>query len=42
LITYTRHEIRTLVRFGWFVRIAFIPTALLIELWFIIQLFSQG
>jgi len=27
--------------FGWFARITFIPAALLIGLWFIIQFFSQ-
>ena len=34
-------EIRTLLLFGWFARITFIPAALLIGLWFLIQLFSQ-
>jgi len=41
LITYPRDQIRTLVLFGWFVRITFIPAALLIGLWFVIQLFSE-
>jgi len=41
LITYPRDGIRTLVLFGWFARITIIPAALLIGLWFIIQLFSQ-
>jgi membrane associated rhomboid family serine protease len=40
LITYPRDQIRTLVLFGWFARITFIPAALLIGLWFVIQLFS--
>ena len=34
-------EIRALLIFGWFARITFIPAALLIGLWFIIQFFSQ-
>ena len=34
-------RIRTLLFFGWFFRTAFIPSALLIGLWFLIQLFSQ-
>jgi membrane associated rhomboid family serine protease len=41
LITYPRDQIRTLVLFGWFTRITVIPAALLIGLWFLIQLFSQ-
>jgi membrane associated rhomboid family serine protease len=41
LVTYPRDQIRTLLFFGWFVRTAFIPAALLIGLWFVIQLFSQ-
>ncbi len=41
LITYPSDRIKTLVFFGWFVRTSFIPAALLIGLWFIIQLFSQ-
>ena len=41
LITYPRDQIRTLLVFGWFARITFIPAALLIGLWFIIQFFSQ-
>ena len=41
LITYPRDQIRTLVLFGWFARITVVPAALLIGLWFIIQLFSQ-
>jgi len=41
LITYPRDRIKTLVFFGWFVRTTFIPAALLIGLWFIVQLFSQ-
>jgi membrane associated rhomboid family serine protease len=41
LITYPRDQIRTLVLFGWFARITLIPAALLIGLWFVIQLFSE-
>jgi len=41
LITYPTDQIRTLVLFGIFVRITFIPAALLIGVWFIIQLFNQ-
>jgi membrane associated rhomboid family serine protease len=41
LITYPRDHIRTLILFGWFARITFIPAALLIGLWFLIQFFSQ-
>jgi len=42
LVTYPRDRIRTVLVFGWFARIAFIPAALLIVLWFLIQLFSFG
>ena len=41
LITYPRDQIRTLVILGWYARVTVIPAALLIGLWFIIQLFSQ-
>jgi len=41
LITYPRDRIRTLFWFGIFTRITFIPAALLIGFWFLIQLFSQ-
>jgi membrane associated rhomboid family serine protease len=41
LITYPHDQIRILVLFGWFVRITAMPAALLVGLWFIIQLFSQ-
>jgi membrane associated rhomboid family serine protease len=40
LITYPRDEIRTLLVIGWFVRLTVLPAALLIGLWFLIQLFS--
>ncbi len=41
LVTYPRDQIRTLVLLGWFTRVTFIPAALLIGLWFLIQFFSQ-
>ena len=41
IVTYPRDQIRTLLFFGWFVRVTFIPAVLLIGLWFLIQLFSQ-
>jgi membrane associated rhomboid family serine protease len=41
LITYPRDQIRTLVMFGFFIRITVIPAGVLIGLWFVIQLFSQ-
>jgi len=41
LVTYPRDRIRALLFFGWFVRTAIIPAALLIGFWFLIQLFSQ-
>ena len=40
LITYPRDEIRTVLLLGWFTRVTLIPAALLIGLWFLIQLFS--
>jgi membrane associated rhomboid family serine protease len=42
LVTYPRDRIRTVIFFGWFFRITFIPAALLIGLWFLVQLFSFG
>lgn len=42
LVTYPRDRIRTLLFFGWFVRTAFIPAALLIVVWFLLQLISLG
>jgi membrane associated rhomboid family serine protease len=41
IITYPRDEIRTLLFFGFFVTVTVIPAALLIGLWFLVQLFSQ-
>ena len=40
IVTYPRDEIRTLLMIGWFVRVTVLPAALLIGLWFLIQLFS--
>jgi membrane associated rhomboid family serine protease len=42
LVTYPRDQIRTLLFFGWFVRVTFIPAALLIGLWFLVQLLNVG
>ena len=41
IVTYPKDRIRTLIYFGFFVRIVFIPAGILIGLWFLIQLFSQ-
>ncbi len=41
LVTYPRDQIRTVLLLGWWTRITFIPAALLIGLWFLIQLFNQ-
>ena len=42
LVTYPRDQIRTLLFIFVFGRIKFIPAALLIGLWFVIQLFHAG
>ena len=42
LVTYPTDRIRTLLFFFVFVRITFIPAALLIGFWFLTQLFSAG
>ena len=42
LVTYPHDRIRTFLFFFVFVRIAFIPSALLIGFWFLSQLFSAG
>jgi membrane associated rhomboid family serine protease len=42
LVTYPRDRIRTVLFILIFVRITFIPAALLIGFWFLIQLFSAG
>jgi membrane associated rhomboid family serine protease len=41
LITYPRDRIRTVLFFGWFVRVTLIPAIILVGLWFLIQLFSE-
>ncbi len=41
LVTYPTDQIRTVVVFGIFVKIAYIPAVVLIGLWFVSQLFSQ-
>ena len=42
LVTYPRDKIRTLLFLLLFVRVTFIPAALLIGFWFLIQLFNAG
>ncbi len=41
LVTYPRDQIRTVVVFGWFARVTFVPAIVLIGLWIVTQLFSQ-
>jgi membrane associated rhomboid family serine protease len=41
MITYPRDRIRTLLLLGWFARVAFVPAALLVGMWFLTQLFSE-
>jgi membrane associated rhomboid family serine protease len=42
IVTYPRDRIRTLLFFLFFVRITFIPAALLIGFWFLMQLWNLG
>jgi membrane associated rhomboid family serine protease len=42
LVTYPRDRIKSVLIIGWFVSITFIPAAVLIGVWFVIQLFSAG
>jgi membrane associated rhomboid family serine protease len=42
MVTFPSDRIRTIVFFGWFFRITIIPAALLIGLWFVVQLVSVG
>jgi membrane associated rhomboid family serine protease len=42
MVTYPGDRIRTVIFFGFFVRIALIPAALLIGLWFLLQLVNFG
>lgn len=41
LITYPRDRIRTVLLFGWFAQVTFVPAILLVGLWFLTQVFSQ-
>ncbi len=41
LVTYPRDQIRTVVLFGWFARVTFIPAALLVGMWIGTQFFSE-
>jgi rhomboid family protein len=42
LVTYPRDQIKSVLFIFWFGRITLIPAALLIGMWFVIQLFSAG
>jgi membrane associated rhomboid family serine protease len=42
LVTYPQDRIRTVLFFGWFVRITLIPAVFLIGFWFVVQLVSLG
>jgi membrane associated rhomboid family serine protease len=42
LVTYPRDQIRAVLFFFFFARVTFIPAALLIGVWFLMQLFSVG
>jgi len=42
LVTFPHDNIRTLLVFGWFVRITAVPAVILIGLWFVVQLLSLG
>src|SRR5262249_23037462 len=42
LVTYPRDRIRTALFFFVFVRVRYIPAALLIGIWFLAQLFNAG
>jgi membrane associated rhomboid family serine protease len=42
LVTYPRDRIRTVLFLGWFVRITFIPAAVLIGFWLLVQLLDLG
>jgi len=41
LITYPRDRIRTVLLFGWFARVTFIPAIVLVGFWFLTQVFSE-
>ncbi len=42
LVTYPRDQIRTVLLFGWFARVTFVPAVLLIGFWLLTQLVSLG
>jgi len=42
IVTYPQDRIKSLLILGWYVRITFIPAAVLIGMWFLIQLLSAG
>ncbi len=42
IVTYPRDRIKSILVIGWFARITFIPAALMIGVWFAIQLISIG
>ncbi|HXJ78182.1 MAG TPA: rhomboid family intramembrane serine protease, partial [Candidatus Methylomirabilis sp.] len=42
LVTYPQDRIKSVILLGWWVNIAFIPAALLIGVWFLLQLLSIG
>jgi membrane associated rhomboid family serine protease len=41
MITYPRDRIRTIIFLGIFIQLALIPAAILVGVWFLLQLFSQ-
>ncbi len=42
LVTYPTDRVKSLLIIGWFVRITFIPAAVLIGVWFLLQLLNAG
>lgn len=42
IVKYPRDQIKSILVVGWFARITFIPAALLIGVWFLLQLISVG
>ncbi len=42
LVTFPNDRIRSVLIFGWFARVTFVPAALLIGVWFLTQLVSLG
>ncbi len=41
LITYPRDRIRTILIFGWFMRVTRVPAIILVGFWFLMQLFNS-